>query len=177
MPTYIDAYANTIDIRNGLDTDGLAGRADVVASAPPRLTETLTQTGPREHMRAAQSLVTASLHDSGAPAPASASNASGLQCGHELFALLNVAALGRGGDNQRASYNAEDLGQGILWGAAGATAGTAGGPIGAGLGGAAGFGAGVMSRNVTNLSNGLRDLWNERQRGAELDRQLQQRRR
>jgi hypothetical protein len=91
--------------------------------------------------------------------------------------LCTLATVNGGADNQRASYNAEDLGQGILWGAAGATAGAAGGPIGAGLGGAAGFGAGFMSRNVTNLSNGLRDLWNERQRGAELDRQLQQRRR
>ncbi|MEO8702417.1 MAG: hypothetical protein ABI867_20405 [Kofleriaceae bacterium] len=84
--------------------------------------------------------------------------------------LDNLATV-TGGDGQRAGYTAEDLGQGVLWGAAGATAGAAGGPIGAGLGGAAGFGAGFMSRNVTNLSNGLRDLWSESARGRELDRQ------
>jgi hypothetical protein len=76
----------------------------------------------------------------------------------------------------RAGYNAEDVGQGLLWGAAGATAGAAGGPIGAGLGGAAGFGAGFMSRNVNNLTGAISDLWRERQRGAALDKQIQARR-
>jgi hypothetical protein len=91
----------------------------------------------------------------------------------DLAALASVAG---GQGPARAGYNAEDVGQGVLWGAAGATAGAAGGPIGAGLGGAAGFGAGFMSRNVNNLTSGLSDLWRERQRGAALDAQLRARR-
>ncbi|HEY0195265.1 MAG TPA: hypothetical protein VGC42_29320 [Kofleriaceae bacterium] len=87
-----------------------------------------------------------------------------------------LSTVSGGADNPRAGYNAEDVGQGLLWGAAGATAGSTAGPIGAGLGGAAGFGAGFMSRNVTNLSNAVGDLWNERSRGAQLDRQIQQQR-
>ena len=90
--------------------------------------------------------------------------------------LETLSTICGGQGPQRAGYNAEDLGQGLLWGAAGATAGAAGGPIGAGLGGAAGFGAGFMSRNVNNLTSGLSDLWRERQRGAALDKQIQARR-
>jgi len=89
----------------------------------------------------------------------------------EVMQLANVCG---GAGQERAGYNAEDVGQGVLWGAAGATAGAAGGPIGAGLGGAAGFGAGFMSRNVNNLSRGVSDLYSEWQRGRSLDQQRQQ---
>ena len=97
----------------------------------------------------------------------------------QTLELETLSTISGGADNGRAGYTAEDVGQGVLWGAAGATAGAAGGPIGAGLGGAAGFGAGIMSRNVSNLSNAVGDLWRESGRGRELDRQraaMQQRR-
>jgi hypothetical protein len=70
-------------------------------------------------------------------------------------------------DQQRASYTWGDW----VRGGAGALLGTlTGGPIG----GVVGFGAGFMSRNVTELGNAVDDLNRERQRGQQLDQRRQQ---
>ena len=109
VPTRTDAHADSTKRDNGLGADRPAMRVDTdaVTIGPPRLTETITQTGPRDPLPAQQPLVTtAAPSEPGAPA-SDASVPSGKLGQYEV-----IRPIGRGG--MGTVYLARDLRLGRL---------------------------------------------------------------
>jgi len=69
VPTRTDAHAETTKLDNGLGADRPDRRVDTdaVTIGPPRVAETITQTGPRDQLPAQRLLATAMQRELGAP--------------------------------------------------------------------------------------------------------------
>ncbi|HEX7841149.1 MAG TPA: serine/threonine-protein kinase, partial [Kofleriaceae bacterium] len=105
-PTCTDAHAETVDIHESLRTGEPASGADIVTIAPPRLTETITSTGPRDHGPVQQLLAT--ITQLAPSAPASETSVPGGRLGQ----YEPIREIGRGG--MGTVYLARDLRLGRL---------------------------------------------------------------